>query len=93
MFDFAAGTAAKPVIDKAAFFAGFGWVMALEDGCHWAQFIDGTQMVAADTHVVSVSKEGARSVLTVQGGLLQAGAGAGEVGRRADSLLSLRQVL
>ena len=94
VFDFADG-AGRPVVTKTAFFAGFGWVMALEDGSHWAQFIDGSQMVATDTHVVSVCPEGDRSLLEAEGGSLREGGQpfGGGVAMRAEALLSLRDVL
>lgn len=101
VFDFADGGGeggGRPVVTKSAFFPRFGWVMVLEDGCHWALFIDGSQMVANHSHVVCVSKEGERSMLPVEGGMLKGGGGVpggdtGETARMANSLLSLRQVL
>jgi len=101
VFDFAEGDGkgqGRPVVTKSAFFPRFGWVMVLEDGCHWALFVDGSQMVATDSQVVCVSKEGERSMLLVEGGTIKCGGGvpghsSGETTRMANSLLSLRQVL
>ena len=101
VFDFAEDEGkgqGRPVVTKSAFFPRFGWVMVLEDGCHWALFVDGSQMVATDSHIVCVSKEGERSMLLVEGGMIKCDGGvpghnSGETTRMANSLLSLRQVL
>eukprot|EP00961_Rhodomonas_salina_P147809 1989483-Rhodomonas_salina.2 len=41
----------RPVVAKAAFFEGLGWMMRLQDGSVWGQLRDGSQVVATEAQV------------------------------------------
>lgn len=70
VFEFAKGTG-RPVVEKSAFFEGFGWVLCLEDASMWAQLLDGSQVVVSRCEAVYVGAGGERRMLSVSNGLVQ----------------------
>ena len=70
VFEFARG-AGRPVVEKTAFFEGFGWVLCLEDASMWAQLLDGSQVVVSQCEAMYVGPADQRRVLAVADGHVQ----------------------